>query len=349
MISALCPYIQLMAAIYFTMCIDSIIGRKFWSPAYYNAVKEKLVSSLVPNAYHKSILTNVKCAEQTEIKKSRKRGAFLLFVCVFSLILCGFEDCDIYQLNMLYISYVIMMILSIIVFGLGRWLLKHWWTVVLSCVVILVVQLITRYYFCPHFDIISSEILAKKMVIILKFMIAIFLVIPLAMQIAINWLFSFSYLDNIEMNLINCMSEFNDARNFNASTDKMTSLSPKYQNVVAEKIGNVKTQDQSMKDLAEILQKDIQEVTQIPSLSQLVLAFIKPRKRFIRPLKNNGDLSSMLEESIDFEDLFKQYKRCNPIPSIETFCNEHKIDVRAFNLYIKTRTKRRTNNKQSGG
>ncbi len=42
MISTLSTYVQFLAAIYVTICIDNLIGRRFWTPNYYETVINEL-------------------------------------------------------------------------------------------------------------------------------------------------------------------------------------------------------------------------------------------------------------------------------------------------------------------
>ena len=97
MISDLNTFVQYFAALYFTICIDSVVTRRFWSPDYY-----KLVIKTI-EMYDFKQSKNIRYNLYNQIKntatalkdKSMKRGVFMLLLCVSIMLYSAFEkECN---------------------------------------------------------------------------------------------------------------------------------------------------------------------------------------------------------------------------------------------------------------
>ena len=93
MISELNTFIQYLAALYFTICIDGAFFRRFWSPDYYRLVTENIgqykfqQSQTLKDKLNKAIKEHAEKIEDHSIK----RGVFMLLYCLFYLIFIVFE------------------------------------------------------------------------------------------------------------------------------------------------------------------------------------------------------------------------------------------------------------------
>jgi len=86
-------FIQYLAALYFTICIDGAFFRRFWSPDYYKLVTENIgkyrfqQSTMLKDKLNKAIREHADKIEDHSVK----RGVFMLLFCVFLLIYNAFE------------------------------------------------------------------------------------------------------------------------------------------------------------------------------------------------------------------------------------------------------------------
>lgn len=93
MIGDLSTFIQYLAALYFTICIDGAFFRRFWSPDYYRLVTE--IISLYKFQQSQTLKDKLNSTIKEQANKiedhSVKRGVFMLLFCLFFLVYISFE------------------------------------------------------------------------------------------------------------------------------------------------------------------------------------------------------------------------------------------------------------------
>ena len=133
MIGDFSSFIELCAAVYFTMCLDSGKFKLFWNPDRQVSVDNTSLQA--------SINESVTTTRENEIYGLRRMGVFMIVICFLFLILVGFEqqmskDANRFAVPVL-ISYSIIFLLELI----HNEIFKKMKIVVVSLAIILVVFL----------------------------------------------------------------------------------------------------------------------------------------------------------------------------------------------------------------
>lgn len=138
MIGDFSSFIELCAAVYFTMCLDSEKFRLFWNPNRKVTVDDISLQTTIDES--------VNTTRDNEILGLRRMGAFMIVICFLLLILVGFEKKMSVEPNRfavpVIISYGLVFILELIHNGIFK-LMK---VVVISLTIILAVFLTLWYW-----------------------------------------------------------------------------------------------------------------------------------------------------------------------------------------------------------
>ncbi len=212
MISDLNTFVQYFAALYFTICIDSIVTKRFWSPDYYRLVVKtiEMYEFKQSKNIRQKLYNQIKCVANSIRDKSMKRGVFMLMLCISIMLFAAFEQKDNDYAHILY-SYLL--VIYIVIFINSKLLFKNWLRLLLSFMFPIILYFMGELFeqkltnFC--FDNTSSPIWCKSfcnflhLVIINnpKLITCIILIIPIIYQVFINWLYSHAYLKHIHYNL----------------------------------------------------------------------------------------------------------------------------------------------------
>jgi len=94
MLNQFTSYLEILAAIYTSMCIDKIL-KNLWSPQYYIDLNEALLEYQIEgreSLTKRIIETNKNKAESIQ-QYMQRRAAYLLVLCIWLILLCGYEGC----------------------------------------------------------------------------------------------------------------------------------------------------------------------------------------------------------------------------------------------------------------
>lgn len=355
MISSLSTYIQFIAAIYVTICLDNMIGRRFWSPNYYEMVIGEL------SIFKDTISTPKQRALQEKIKnkahllddRSRKRGCLMLFYCILLLLYCAFEP-DFYaklpegkELLSYYFPFSIMIFVSLILPLFYHKILSRWIFLIIT-IAICTILFVTLTYFsqsiflpqCLHF-IVNS-----------KLAIAILLPLPIIYQLYVNWLYSTAYLCHLRWEVRDEFLKYQKSKAAYEKKDKEMADESYYQaftNILFNKPDNVLT------ELNKTLYEHLQVRCEPPSAYKLLKSW-NSKKDYQEPsipqsdTQEEADLPVSQEItpqtiSSDFASLYIEYEKSTPKPKMKDFCAIKNIEYEAFHEYYRNKKKRTFNNK----
>lgn len=138
MIGDFSSFIELCAAVYFTMCLDSEKFRLFWNPDRKVSVDN--------NSLQTSIDESVNTTRDNEILGLRRMGVFMIVICFLLLILVGFEQKMSVEPNRFAVSVIISYGLVFMVELIHNRIFKLMKAVVILLVIILAVFLILWYW-----------------------------------------------------------------------------------------------------------------------------------------------------------------------------------------------------------
>lgn len=197
MISSLFTYIQFFSAIYVTICIDNLIGRRFWSPNYYELVTGELA------IFKNSISTPKQELLKQQIWQkagqlddfSRRRGSMMLFYCVSLMFYNSFEPDYIERLPSesdlmaYYFPFAVLLLVSLILPCFYSSILKRWRYLAVAFILQTILFVVLLYV--KNLIVLPDWL---GLICYTKWAIAIILPMPILYQLYINWLYSTAYL-----------------------------------------------------------------------------------------------------------------------------------------------------------
>lgn len=344
MISDLNTIIQFLAAIYLTITIDSIMFRRFWTPNLYSIIEDKLneYSFALSSPLKKELLDSIKSNAHIVDSNARKRGGYMLAICVMALIFASFEteqtDANIYFV------YSITLIAAALFFigGVFKW--KKWRRVIYSllCVIALYgVSIITFnrtslsancYIYCSQHQFLVT-LFPKVATIIL-------LIIPIIGRLYLNWLYSTVYIHSLSNALNEEKLKYDRTKEGIDTGDKDKcddSYKQAFIDVFFDKTGK---QDQINTKLANTLKEHLVNICVFKKWYEMVCySFSKKyRNRDVNsainaPTQTSYTLPATKVDESNFPALLKDYNERKLAIKIVDFCKEKGIDPEAFKKY----------------
>jgi len=195
MIGDLNSFVQFMAAIYLTLTIDSLLFKRYWSPAYYEMVTKQLEQYKFKSTQHleQKLQDSIKDMEDVITTTARKRGAVMLIACLTTLIFAAFEltcpeitakpDVVAAHTNQ-YVCFDLYLYLTMIAFVLFMWWMVNF------LVVLVVVTLLPLVFLLNLSPALLSHIQCLHFISDSRILLIIVLLLPIVYQITVNWLYS---------------------------------------------------------------------------------------------------------------------------------------------------------------
>lgn len=296
MIGDLNSFVQFMAAIYLTLTIDSLLFKRYWSPAYYDMVTKQLELYKFKSNQHldQKLQDTIRDREGVITTTARKRGAVLLITCLTTLIFASFElpipgekssPEEVAAYMNQYICLDLYLYLTIIVF-----IVFMYWMV--NFLVVLVVATLLPLVFLLNF---SPALLAHLQFLQFcpdtRILLVIVLLLPIVYQITVNWLYSDVYRKLLIRNLNNVRKDYISAKTAFEKEDA-TLLPESYKDIAAEfGVRHVKG-DEQVTLLYQHLYKVLGDVCIAPRLRSLIGQIFKKEEEVfvveqnVFPIKN---------------------------------------------------------------
>lgn len=354
MIGDLNTFIQYLAALYFTICIDGAFFRRFWSPDYYNLVKEIIgqykfqQSQTLKDKLDDAIKEHAKKIEDHSVK----RGVFMLLFCIFFLVYNAFElDCNssvdiTNEWLSLYAStaYVIaIMLMSGFSMKKWRWIVTH------------SVMFVTIYVITSNFNIVDEHnIHYFRWVAWLKIFLVVILLSPIVYQLYINWLYSQAYVQHLISTLNDEYEKY--LKTSKAINDKDKNLADEcYTKVFADSYFDNTGQDIVITNFNQAVLERLITACRPPVPLVLIKKWIS-----IKYNKNNIEVIRKMESKFQFSNEVvipkkKQEKKVEVNPqydqlileyakfpgvSLAKFCKGQGVDLESFKEYRKEKLKK---------
>lgn len=322
MISSLSSLIELFSAVHLTICLDDLLFKRFWTPDYRKEFEKSIDSILLPQIAKRYVFDKVNALSESEISRSRKRGALLFAYGVILLIIAGFFD---YLLEstqlLLYYMIIIFSIIIALIYCFDVKCLKRGWAILYITVSPWIIFALITYviYSCSksqlpfdtNYDI--PQLFAKSFIVIL-------LVLPVLWQVFRNWLYTVYYKKYVVTSIESKAKEYLFALDFDPQKKhRMTDVAIPYQNEVATKLVQ-QTDDRVITSFISILQEELTSIEYIPDAFSLIKYYFVD-KRFNYPSKRRLKL------------LLRKYNNKSPKIKIEKFCDLEKINSEIFKDY----------------
>lgn len=268
MISHLSSFIQLLAAVYLTMCFDDTFFKGFWAREYVNPKLSELfgtssVSELVQDRFYASI----EKIKESEKRRMKMRGTYFFMLTVFLLIVIGFEKgIAAYTgvINLSY-SYIGLAILLYAFYAADKFIINHWFWVYVF-VFFLITGFCLAIFLIPAQSV--TEDFAFKMKVTAKVFIVLALIVPVIWQLFTNWIYANTYHIYAISELTKESEKYNKAVYYNSKVDKMVEIDPCYQDLVARRL-DPDTEDHSVDPFISVLDERISK-----SVSPILLTLL---------------------------------------------------------------------------
>ena len=178
MIGNFSSFIELCAAVYFTMCLDSDKFKLFWNPDRKVKVDDTSIQTTIDESVEKT--------RDNEILGLRRMGVFMIVICFLMLVLVGFEEKMSVEPNYLIVPFVYSCGLVFIIELIHNAVFKIMKVVVLSVFIVLGFFLVLWFYRglndWLHFDLIN------RLYEYAGFLTTFILLFPLAIHVVRLWL-----------------------------------------------------------------------------------------------------------------------------------------------------------------
>lgn len=347
-------FIQYLAALYFTICIDGALFRRFWSPDYYQLVQDNVSqykfqqSQTLKDKLNRAIKEH---ADKIE-NHSLRRGVFMLLFCLFLLVYNAFEtkytgDLDkareLFPLCVSTAYVTIIMIMSGFSMKKWRWIIVH------------TVVLIMLYAIVRGFDMVSHENMQYfRWVAWLNVYIVVFLLSPIVYQLYINWLYSQAYVQHL-ISTLNVEYE-RYLKTKKAIIDRDKNLADEcYAKVFSDSYFDNNGQDVVITKFNQAVLEKLITACRPPVPWVLIKKWIsikydKNNVEVIRRMESqyqfsdeevipNNSQETNLDVNPQYDQLIKEYEKLKGV-SLAKFCKDKGVETNTFKEYRKKNMKR---------
>lgn len=349
MISGLSTYVQFLSAIYLTICLDNMIGRRFWSPNYYALVTDELsiFKHSISSPKQAQLEAQIKDKAEQLDSKSRKRGCLMLFYCILLMFYNSFEQ-DYYttlptetDLLSYYFPFGLLLLISLILpFLYGR-IFKRWLYLLLTILVLIsifVCCLITKncYQLPDNFDFLKYT----------KWTIAIVLPLPIVYQLYVNWLYSTAYLCHLKWEIRDEYEKYQQSKAAYKQKKKEMADESYYQAFMNLLDSN--NPDNILTELNKTLYEHLEKRCTPPSAYKLFKSW---KNKSDKPLpdipqiedqEENLPVDKELGKTFDrtnYQKYFEEYDSFATKPKLSEFCIRHGLNYNDFHMFYKNKKK----------
>lgn len=346
MISDLGTYIQYISAIYFTITLDNLLCKRFWSPNYYSLIigTIKRYGFQFSSNIQKKIELKISDKAYILETKSRKRGAYMLFLCLMLLIYIGFEStisessADMVKVDHYFPIFSTLFYSTLVLLFMNR-TLNRWRFVLLNMLIAILILTITSFL-STNFITIAFLI---NLINSTKVFLTIILLLPILYQLYINWLYSIAYQSYLNANFSFEYDLYKRAKEALEKKDKK--LCPEeYISVFGGLYleDSNPTKDQPITALTKHLNERLEKIYNSTSAFEFIKAHWKSKRT--KELQDNNNTSTDINDTIttiiNKDGKQKTEKNINSSKQNETSRPQNAIKDKKESLKTRTRKKR---------
>lgn len=355
MIGATDSYLQLVAALYISICIENTFCSHIWHPKFSGKTRRFLNE----NEFWKKFKLIERIQNTTDhqfdvlAKRARQRGGFMLAVCVILILYTIFEN-DLSKGMPAEALSILAFLVSVFLISLLQ-LYFNFNFIGNACGLAISIGI----YSCFHhyFQINIWNECYNPWVTLISLSIISF---PLLYQFVWHRLTNSFFMLFWENALSEEEENYKRAKDIEENGGNPKTLPSEYSDYFAIcHVNKQDNQDLHIKGLNECFFKRLEEKCQPPGLIHLLYfrickgikslwGQIRPRRRRTappppsQPLKDYGTPIQSLESINDpdkavYEPLYQLYSTSSPIPKLKAFCKEHDLDEKLFRVYFKQR------------
>ncbi len=258
--------LELMAGVYFTMCLDNILTKKIWSVDYFAAFKKSLEE--LSFGGNKSIASEVVDQNRDQISimqaKLTKKSVYMLTFITILLFSCGVETDQNPQTNdcSIYMFIVLQSIVTLISLCFSEYIFQKWsrtFNVIFWPLVILFI--LSNIDYC-----ISLYSLIAIPVFYIIYLVLILVLYPILWQIFKVWAYRSQFYKYMNNTMIQVSNEYNNVLDILQNGGNINDLPAEYgiilqENTIKHKKDKAqKAIDDSITDYTSLLQKKLKKI-----------------------------------------------------------------------------------------
>ena len=355
MIANFSSFIEFLAAIYVTMCLDNQICRNFWTPDYFESMKTIL------EGYDFEGSSNLFQKLQDEINNiygrisnlSQKKGGFMLGFCVWLLILIGLEE-NIKNELWGYIPFLLSCFYVFVIVFFSKFILYKWKFVVLTLLGLFATFVISYIYANQIYLWTSS--LTSILLELKYFVFIIVLLLPILHQLWVNWIYSSVYKGYLKKQVKLEYEKYKKSKE-GIEKRKKDIVDPEYLEAWNDLYFNNEDSDRSITIFNRVLYKRLLKIAS-PSIWGLFWSLLchwgmRVYKLFSEKsdvniggmeisLNISNDIFSVIPKErvkLDFSEEYKEYcqwkKTRKSKKSIKDFCTEKNINAKDMIAWLR--------------
>lgn len=347
MFAEFADYISFAAAAYVTMTLNNEICRSFWTPSHAAALKQALASFKFEGSskLFNGLLDAVERHHLYIENLSNKKGGYMLAICVLTLMFIGFEV-EVDSAISVAFGFYVGAFLSLIVLLFSQIFLKKWKRVTIS---ILLVSAATIFAAMHSPRILPYVAHGSGLFVGRKFAIAVFFILPILYQLAINWLYSSVYFGYIKAKVGTEHQQYQQALGALRACKKID-MPDKYLDAWTEQNfpdGSTRTGDNSITAFTRVLIKSIEKQA-LPGKYGLLFSWIKFKFSKLFNSDNNHIVSEATPQNqpaeTDYSEIYDKYVQAHKLDykvNLKRYCRENNHDYKEMVEWCKINRPRR--------
>lgn len=334
MVSELDSFLQFIAAICFTITIDSSVFQRFWNADYYGIVKKCIskyeVNTSTPKA--KDLDQYITKHKRLIEANGRMQGAYLLLVSCMLIVYELFEPIFVKCESVHNVAISMVLLFSFIVVTFTKWQNKWgkvillWFITILLLIALTILSVSYASKIGVFIDLISSRVF-------LRILLVICIGIPVGCRFLYNWLYTNRYPIFLDASLFEEKKDFEAAKKAIKSKDK-NGLPEKYQgafrDAYMDEMKNASEEEDVVASCTDLYYVQIEAIVDNqPSFFQL---FKRIKKETRSELLTISSPIPQLNESYitEIERYVEEYYKLTTRPKMKEFCRQKGIDYMVF-------------------
>lgn len=355
MIANFSSFIEFLAAIYVTMCLDNQICRNFWTPDYFDSMKTIL------GGYDFEGSSNLFQKLQDEIRNiygrisnlSQKKGGFMLGFCVWLLILIGLEE-NVKDVLWGYIPFLLSCFYVFIIVFFSKFILYKWKFVILSLLGLFATFVISYIYANQIYIWVNS--ITPKLLELKCFVFIIVLLLPILHQLWVNWIYSSVYKGYLKEQVKLEYDKYKRSKE-GIERRKKDMIDSEYLEAWNDQYFKNEDSDQSLTIFNRVLYSRLLKIAS-PNIGILCYSYLKHWVMRVYKIvgkktdENNDEIENLSDTSndifsvipkervkLDFSEEYKEYcqwknnRKCKK--SIKDFCIEKSINAKDMIAWLR--------------
>lgn len=339
MIGDMSELVGFIGAIYFTITVDNLLFKRFWTPDFYKLIEMSLkrFDFALSTPLKESLMSSVREKSRSVEFRARYRGAFLLSICVYILIFCSLEP-SLQQFAIHYNALLCTLVISIFIFICGLFAWRR-----LRILVVCILSVPVIYFICHYFlttlestNKLSLWLNDNPICLYAKCTLIVFLIIPIIGRLIFNWLNSNVYAEYLIKKLDDEYEKYSSTAEGIRTKDE-SKCAQEYDGVFKKiYLSSALTDDEVMTEFNDVLIDRLKQTVNRNSWWTLIqYHFSTDTKTSKTDFSKSAEIYYLPDYKVEsYEAHCRKYSSLKDV-KIRDYCKKHNIDEIAFRKYRK--------------